>query len=156
MKMKLLNILNYIDFKENKANIIIKWIIGLSISAIAFSFILGQYKVKQINRLENIESLAKQSIENTEKLRTEINKGFYDINLKIDKVYVDGVDAFDKYRVFTNKQLELIIDYGSDNKNLLKEMIKQNNEIMGGVIERDLMLKKNDTINPQIGVKSKY
>jgi len=135
----ILNILNDILLKKNKTNRIIKWVITISILAIAGAFTIGQLKMRHLNKLDNIESLAIKGINKTEKLELEIKEQ----NKKIEKIYDVGNKAFNEYWKFNNEQLKLIIDHGDNNKELIKRIIEINSEKMAINIRNDLNKAKN-------------
>jgi hypothetical protein len=148
--MKLFSILNDIEFKGNKTNILLKWVVGVAGSAVVGAFVVGQLKMTRLNKLDDIEALAKQGVEETAKLRTDMERGFENQNKKIDNIYIDGMEAFEEYRLFNNDQLKLIIDYGEDNKELLKKMLEMNSREKAQDIENDLNKSKRDF---SVGVK---
>ena len=115
----LADIVDEIDVKPNKTKLILKWVIGISGSLIATAFLLGQLKMKRINRLDRIET-------NQLEMKVENRNGFNNVNARIDKVYDDGVVMFNDFQVSNNKQLELIIDYGQDNKEMVKKILEIN------------------------------
>lgn len=161
------NILDNIQFKGGKTNVFIKWFIGFATFSVFAAFMLGQIKIRHQNKLEDIESLANKSIKKTEILEMKVNDELQAQNLRIDNIYDDGIEAFNEYRQFNNEQMRLIIDYGHDNKELLKKMLKLNsrenaiklvndlkilkNSDISNIIQRDTFLKNNkfDTIIPQ-------
>jgi hypothetical protein len=120
------DIVEVIDVKPNKTKIILKWIITGAIALITLAFVFGQFKSSFFNRLDRIE----KSVGDNAKATTELNKnveiGFDLLNARIDKVYTDGSKAFDDFQQYNNKQLGIIIDYGSSNKDLLKRMLEIN------------------------------
>jgi len=128
----LADIVEEIDVKPNKTKLILKWVIGISGSLIATAFLLGQLKMNHINRLDRIET-------NLVEMKVENRTGFNDVNIRIDKVYDDGLVMFNDFQESNSKQLELIIDYGQDNKEMLKKMLEIN------TLER----KKNITIQAE-------
>lgn len=145
--MKLFSILNDIEFKGNKANILLKWVIGIAASAVVGAFIVGQLKMRHLDKLDDIEKLAKEGVSKTEQLEKRIEDGFKEQNIKIDKIYDDGIDAFNEYREFNNEQMKLIIDYGHENKELLKKMLDINSKERAIQIENDLKKSKKEISN---------
>jgi hypothetical protein len=137
------DILNDIYFKKGKTNTLIKWIIALSILGVATSFAIGQLKMRHLNKLDDIESLAVEGINKTEKLELEIKKQ----NKKIEKIYDVGNKAFNEYWKFNNEQLKLIIDHGNNNKELIKEIIDINSKKKAIDIKNDINKAKNNKIN---------
>lgn len=140
--MKLFGILNDIEFKGDKANILLKWVIGVAVSAVMGAFIVGQLKMRHLDKLDDIEKLAKDGVYKTEQLEKRVERGFEEQNIKIDKIYDDGIDAFNEYREFNNEQMKLIIDYGQGNKDLLKKMLDINSKEKAINIESDIQKSK--------------
>lgn len=133
------DLLGNIEFKGGKINVLIKTIVSISISAVAISFVIGQFKANHLSKLNDIEKLAKEGLEKNIQLENKIDEKFTNLEARIDKVYVDGVNIFEEYREFNNKQLELIIDYGDNNKELLKKILEVNSK------EKSFELKSNIT-----------
>lgn len=133
-----------VKVKPNKTKFYIKWIVRITISLIIFAFAIGQIKVKFLNRIDVIENGQAENEKTITELKKQVSDGFTNVNLRIDKIYDDGYVAFIDYQRFNNKQLELIIDYGTKNKELLKKMLEINSiereKIVGGSIEQ---AKKN-------------
>lgn len=148
--MKFLDIFNDIEFKGNKANIILKWVIAIAISAVVVAFILGQWKMRHLNKLENIEKLANEN-------KKALIAGFRDLNAKIDNIYNVGLEGFEEYRIFNNQQLELIIEFGQSNekanRDLLTRMLRMNSEEKARQIENQIEKKRREMPKPVIGVK---
>lgn len=133
-----------VKVKPNKTKFYIKWIVRITISLIIFAFAIGQIKVKFLNRIDVIENGQAENEKTITELKKQVSDGFTNVNLRIDKIYDDGYVAFIDYQRFNNKQLELIIDYGTKNKELLKKMLEINSiereKIVGSSIEQ---AKKN-------------
>ena len=125
----LADIVDEIDVKPNKTKLILKWVIGISGTLIATAFLLGQLKMKRINRLDRIET-------NLVEIKAENRKGFTDVNARIDKVYDDGLFMFNEFQKNNNQQLNLIIDYGDDNKEMLKRMLEINRLNLESQVEK--------------------
>lgn len=153
--MKLLNIFEDIEFKGNKANILLKWVVFLAVFGIVTAFVIGQLKINHLNKLDDIEKLAKEGIEKTEILDKKIDDKINEQNEKIDQIYKNGFTAFQEYREFNDKQLEIIIDYGSDNKELTKKVLELNSKKNELEIENNINESKRTKpeLNPQISVK---
>lgn len=154
--MKLFNILDNIEFKGDRSNILLKWVLGLAGSAIVGAFIIGQVKMTRLNKLDDIEALAKQGIEATANLESRVEIGFKQTDAKIDKVYDDGMDAFKKYQELTNEQFKLIIDYRNSDSELLKKMIEISNKENAIEIENDLekSQRSEPIVRSDVGPKS--
>ncbi len=114
------------DVNETRSKKIIKWLIRVSITLIGAAFVFGQFKMTHLNRLDKIEEKTDRNIELTIDLKDYMDNEFNNVNRRIDRIYVDGYDAFNKFQQQNQKQLELIIDYGSENKDMLKRMLEIN------------------------------
>jgi hypothetical protein len=115
-----------IDLKPNKLKLILKWGINFAPAIIYGAFTIGQVKM---NSADSIKELNKSLIENTQtikELKIEVANQNTKTNLRIDKIYETGYDAFADYQDYNKKQLNLIIDYGQSNKELLKKMLEVN------------------------------
>lgn len=146
--MKLIEILNDIEFKGNKTRTIIKIIVVFASTAIISAFIIGQLKSDVYHEIKITKTIAKENKEETKKLRKDINIGFEKIDKKIDQIYMDGIESFEEYRIFNNKQLELIIEFNqsnqSTNQELLKKMLKLNSDEKAQQIKNQVNLPDND------------
>jgi hypothetical protein len=127
------DIVDQIDVKPNKSKLILKWVIGVSSTLILTAFTLGQFKASFFNRMDSFEKTLNNNTiainNNTtaiEELKTDVGKGFDNVDLKIDKVYDDALVISDDYREYNRKQLELVVDYGQENKDMLKRMLEIN------------------------------
>lgn len=120
------DIVDEIQIKPARVKLVLKWVISISISAIVIAFSFGQIKNARSNRLNNFEKALTQNTAAMTDLRNEMKAGFNELNLKIDKVYTDGYKAFDEYSQFNKEQLILVLDYGQENKELLKKMLELN------------------------------
>lgn len=154
--MKFLDFFNDIQFKGNKANILLKWVIGIAGTAVVGAFIVGQLKMRHLNKLDNIEKIAIEGILKTEQLEKKMEIGFEEQDAKLDKIYDDGIDAFEEYRQFNNEQLKLIIDHGDESKELLKKMLEINSKEKAIQIENNLQKSKREnpdtTPNPELKI----
>jgi hypothetical protein len=144
--MKLFNILNEIEFKGDRSNILLKWVLALAGSAIVGAFIIGQIRMTRLNRLDDIEALAKQGIEATTKLEERVESGFQETDAKIDKIYDDGMESFEKYYKLNDEQFNLIIDYRNSDSELLKKMIEMSSKENAIEIENDLEKSQREEI----------
>jgi len=138
------DIVDEIDVKPNKTKLILKWVLGISGSLIATAFLLGQLRTNHINRLDSIET-------NLVEMKVENRKGFTDVNTRIDKVYDDGLIMFNEFQKNNNQQLNLIIDYGDDNKDMLKQLLEFGRISFESQIER----AKNENVAPMAQEPSK-
>lgn len=143
------DIVDDIDIKPNKTKLVIKWIISITGSLIAIAFILGQFKSSFFNRMDTFEtSLNKQTIAVNE-LQVNVNNGFDDVDIRIDKIYTDGFTSFKEYQDFNKEQLLLVLDYGQSNKDLLRRMLELNATEKSRDIETQLEQAKNDVVRPE-------
>lgn len=133
-------LLNNIEFKGGMSNVIIKTIIGIAGTAVVGSFVIGQLRIKHLDKLDDIEKLTKKNLEKTIKLEKKINK----IDAKIGNVYVDGYEMFDEYRRFNKKQLHLIIDFNNENTDLLKKIIEINSNEKAIDFKSNINKKKSE------------
>ena len=76
--------------------------------------------------MDRIEKSIGDGAKATTELKDQMLINFKLVNDRIDKVYTDGSKAFDDFQQYNNKQLGIIIDYGSSNKDLLKRMLEIN------------------------------
>lgn len=133
-----------VKVKPNKRQFYIKWIVRITISLIILAFTIGQIKVKYLNRIDAIENGQAENEKTITELKKQVSDGFTNVNLRIDKIYDDGYVAFIDYQRFNNKQLELIIDYGTKNKELLKKMLEINSIEREKIVESGIeQAKKN-------------
>jgi hypothetical protein len=120
------DIIDEINIKPNKTKLILKWVIGISSTLIVMAFTLGQFKASFFTRMDTFETALNKNTIAVEELKTDMKKGFADVDFKIDKVYDDAVIISDDYREYNKKQLELVVDYGQENKDMLKRMLEIN------------------------------
>jgi len=146
------DIVNDVDIKikPNKTKRILKWIISLSLSLIAIAFALGQFKSSFFNRMDLFETTLKKQTIALEQLKGEVKTGLENVDIKFDKIYVDGFAAFEEYQNFNKEQLLLVLDYGQSNKDLLKRMLELNAKEKTKKIETQLEQTKNDKPEGQI------
>ena len=111
------DIVEDIEVKPNKIKKVLKWVISIAVGLIGIAFVLGQFKSSFFYRMDSFEI-------NLNKLKIEQSDGFNSINTRIDKIYDDGVLILNEFQQNNNKKLELIIDYGNSNKDLLKQMLE--------------------------------
>lgn len=150
--MDFLEIFNDIKFNGDKTTIIVKWVVGLAIAIIIGVYVLGEIKNKFINKIIAIEALTKENVRRNisievklGEIKTEINN----VNKSINGIYLEGAEIFNDYRNFNNNQLNLIIDYGQNNKTLLKEILKIKSDEMNINLKNDLNVNKHEKPNIQ-------
>lgn len=123
------DIVDEIEIKPNKIKLVLKWVVAVSGSLIATAFLLGQLKIKHINRLDRIQT-------DLVEIKVKQITGFNDVNTRVDKVYEDGLLLFNEFQQHNNQQLDLIIDYGSSNKDMLKRMLEINRLNLESSVEK--------------------
>lgn len=125
--MKLLEkLFENIEFKGGAAKVALKVIVSMLGVAVAGAFMIGQLKMQKLNKLDEIETLAKKSIEKTEALETKFQNEFNKQNAEIEKIYTVGFKSFEEYSDFNKRQLQLILKYGNKNQDMLSEILELN------------------------------
>ena len=148
-------ILENVEFKGSAESVVLKIVAGFLVVAVVAAFTIGQLKMRHLNKIDDIEASANEGIQKTEQLEIRVEEGFQEQNEKIDKIYKDGMDAFEEYRTFNNEQLKLIIDYSEENKELLKKMLELNSQEKAHQIESDLEQSRRENPEFTIGVTPK-
>ena len=118
------DIVEEIDVKPNKSKLMMKWVVSISLSLITAAFLFGQFKASFFGRLDEMETKLDNNTQSTTELTIEMTNGFDAVNRRIDKVYDDASKEFTQFQKYNNKKLEMIIDYGSTSKNILKQMLE--------------------------------
>ena len=115
-----------VDEKPQKSKVIIKWLIRVGIFLIGVAFTYGQYKMRELNTLQEmkngIEFLQAETKKNTE----AINNLQISVNNSMTDMKNEGFEFFKDYQKYSKSQFELLIDYGTTNKELLKRIISLN------------------------------
>jgi hypothetical protein len=106
------------------SKLVLKWVIRIAVSLIGVAFVLGQVKTLTITKRSTMESSLDANTRAITDLRTDMKAGFNQVNSRIDKVYDDGYKAFNDFQQFNNKQLGIIIDYGTKDKDMLKRILE--------------------------------
>lgn len=140
-----------VKIKPSKTQFYVKWIVRIFISLILLAFVFGQIKMKHLNRLDAIEQSQKEDAKAIAELKKQVNDGFISVNARIDKIYDDGYNEFIEFQKYNNKQLELILDYGVKNKELIKKMLEVNSLEKVKSVENNLRQAK--ILSSEIGVK---
>jgi hypothetical protein len=133
------DIVDEIEIKPNRIKLVLKWVVAVSGSLIATAFLLGQLKVKHINRLDRIQT-------DLVEIKVKQTTGFNEVNTRIDKVYDDGILMFNEFQANNDKKLGLIIDYGGTNGDLLKRLLEINTLNLEPQIEK----AKNGNVAPLV------
>ena len=138
-----------IELKPTKSKKVIKWVIRIAVLLICGAFILGQIKIKSLNKVGNFEKTLQENTQAVKDLKQETENSFKAVNGRIDKVYDDGLKEFNSFQDFNKKQLIMVIDYGQTNKNLLKQMLELNSIEKSKAVESNLEQAKTqkDTFN---------
>ena len=118
------DIVDEINITPSKSKAYIKWIISIAGTLIALAFVFGQFKASFFNRMDDFESTLMKNTASITALEVEVEKGFDEVDIKIDKIYTDGFQIFGDYQGYHRKQLELVIDYGGTNNDMLKRMLE--------------------------------
>lgn len=140
------DIVDEVNIKPNKTKLVLKWVISIAGSLIIIAFAFGQFKSSFFNRMDNLEKKMDNNKTAIENVRSDLNKGFEEVNLRIDKGYTDGLEALQGYQEFNKKQLILVLDYGQTNKELLKEMLQMNLEEKARSVENQMMKAKDEPV----------
>jgi len=132
-----------------KNKLIVKWIVAFIIVAITFSYLLGQFNNAFFSRLDSIEQGLLDNITLIKTLNKENIKSHEKMMLDIIEINDNNLKKFQQFQLFNNKQLELIIDYSSENKELLKKMLEINR--LNFNLNETPEVHKSDTIDIGIG-----
>lgn len=87
------DIVEDIDIKPSKSKLVVKWVIRISVLAICAAFIIGEFKVKAINRINNLENEQKA-------INNKVDKNYENLDHRIDenleKQETKNTDIYDK------------------------------------------------------------
>ena len=150
------DIVEDINIKPNKTKLVLKWVISIAGSLIVIAFAFGQFKSTFFNRMDSLEEKMDKNTVAVEQLTTDMNNGFDAVDAKIDKIYSDGLTIFNDFQEYNNKQLELIIDYGGSNKDMLKRMLEISSMKQQQNVETQVEAAKKEptsTYQPTISVQ---
>jgi hypothetical protein len=120
------------DFAVNpaKSKIIIKWIIYISFFSIIGAFTLGTLKSDRFNKISNIEKqvmINQQYIKEVDSkitvLNTKVDSGFKFVKKDMTTNLLTISTLMSSYQGFVQGQMEILIDYGKENKGLLKSAL---------------------------------
>ena len=143
-----------INIKPDKSKKVLKWVIRIAVFLISAAFVLGQIKIKSLNKISNFEKSLQDNTKATTELKEEMKDGFKAVNGRIDKVYDDGLKTFNDFQEYNKKQLVLIIDYGQTNKGMLKEILDVNSLEKSKSIENQIERAK--TLPPVVVPKDSF
>lgn len=147
------DIVEDVNIKPNKTKIVFRWILIGAATLITLAFAFGQFKSSFFNRMDSFETTLKIQTTALEQLKGEVKTGLDDVDIKFDKIYGDGFEAFEEYQNFNKEQLLLVLDYGQINKDLLKRMLELNAKEKTKKIETQLEQAKTDKPEGQIIVR---
>lgn len=102
---------------------ILKWVIGSFVTVAVGAYGYGQFKTNKSYKEKELRNAIIETNMKIDELQKTTNTGFNILNKKVEKIYEDGYDAFADYQKFNKKQLEIIVDYGQTNKDLVKKML---------------------------------
>jgi hypothetical protein len=145
------DIVEDIEIKPNRTKFILKWGGRIGLFLISLAFVLGQLKSAYFGRLDKFEKTLDNNTKANIELKRNMNAGFEKINAKIDKIYIDGYNEFNDYQQYSKKQLEIIVDYGQTNKELVKKFLDVNMLEKNKNVENHIQKEKKETIS--IGVR---
>ena len=120
------DIVEDIEVKPNKSKVILKWVVRIAAILIMAAFTYGQIRTNKTTRLSTIELSISEVSRAQERGFADLTEKVDLIDARIDKVYNDANEGLMDYQAFNQKQLELIIDYGAENKDMLKRMLELN------------------------------
>jgi len=146
------DIVDEISVKPNKSKLYIKWIISIAGSLIALAFVFGQFKASFFDRMDGFETSIMKNTAAVGNLEINMDKRFNVVDAKIDKVYSDGLTIFNDFQEYNDKQLELIIDYGNGNKDMLKRMLEISSMKQQQEVKNQIETAKREEPQPVIGV----
>jgi hypothetical protein len=113
-----------IEINPKKSKNIIKWIVYISLFLIMGAFTTGQILTNKINKLNKIETQVSSIDKKITILSIKTDSAFKSVDKKFQDGYSNGLDIMDNYQEHVQSQLELLVDYGSENKELLKSALK--------------------------------
>lgn len=147
------DIVEDINIRPNKTKIVFRWILIIAVTLIVLAFAFGQFKSSFFTRMDTFEGKLNDQTIVVEELKTEVKTGLENVDNRIDNIYIDGFDAFEKYQNFNKEQLLLVLDYGQTNKDLLKRMLELNSKEKTREVETQLEQAKIERPEGQIVVR---
>ena len=136
----------------------IKWVIWFIGITITVTSSIMYYKYHFIDRLDNIETRVTKNEKRIENIKIDIEKNFRIVNDNINEIYDKALQAFEEYKIYTNKQLNIIVEFGQFdndiNKELLKKMLDLNSvEYSNLILELFSKAKREKKFKPNEMVK---
>jgi hypothetical protein len=130
MKSFVKEFLDDITVNPAKSKVIIKWILYISLTLIAGAFTLGVMKSDRFNKINNIENRVMAIQVTVNDINTKLNQlnnktdsGFKMVDKKLSDNIVTTATLMSSYQGFVQGQMEILIDYGKENKGLLKSAL---------------------------------
>ena len=140
------DIVEEVEIKPSKSKVVLKWTVRVAILLIGFAFAYGQLKTTNLVKKNEMESTLNDNTKAISQLKSEMNAGFTQVNNRIVKVYDDGYNAFNKFQEYNRKQFEIIIDYGNQDKAMLKRILELSTMEQTRIIESDINKAKHDSL----------
>lgn len=117
-----------IDEKPQKSKLIVKWVIRIAGVLITVAFAYGQYRMTSLNKLDSIQKNIQIIQTETQKNTQAINDMRDDFKTQMDALKDQGYAWFMDYQQYSKNQFNLLIDYGSSNKDMLKRVLEINGQ----------------------------
>ena len=114
-----------IKIKDKDPKKFIKWFIYILGAVITISFSVGYYKHHFIDRFEDIEYRVNKNEKSIINIKKDIKTKFNIVNKEIDNIYDKSLKAFEEYKIYTDKQLSIIIEFGQFNDKINKDLLKK-------------------------------
>lgn len=139
------DIVEDIPVKPSKSKLVLKWVIRIAVILILGAFVLGQIKIKSLNKVSNFDKSLQENTKAIVDLNKRVEDGFKAVNGRINKVYDDGNKVFSDYVNFNKEQFKAVIDFGAGNKEMLKRMLDLNTLEKTKTIENQLEQAKTQS-----------
>lgn len=105
------DVVDEMEVKPNRNKLILKWVVSISISLISIAFLIGQYKSGITNRIGIVETKTDNNLKLINQHKSFDNWRFYE------------------YQKHNDKQLMFIINYGINDDNVNKDLIRETIEL---------------------------
>jgi hypothetical protein len=165
MKSFVKEFLEDITVNPAKSKVIIKWILYISLALIAGAFTLGVMKSDRFDKINNIEKRVMEiqvSINDIDTklslLNTKTDSGFKMVDKKLSDNITTTANLMSSYQGFVQGQMEILIDYGKENKGLLKSALllrqEDNQRLINQTVKSaiDEINKKSDGVTSTSGI----
>lgn len=145
--MKLLEkLFDNIELKGTATSIVLKLVVSILGTMVIAAFMIGRYQTTYLNKLNTIEKLTNQTVKEIGILNIKVDRQFVLNNAKIDKIYDDGISSFKAFNAFHSTQLSLVLKFGKNNGELLKDVLDLNAKEKAKQIEDNIMkMKRNQS-----------